>query len=93
MAGSSLHWQPLVNGYSDVIPQDFRDMSGELAMFPTRRGFDVLRRYQTRYILIHRHLYEQDERATREGPFPRFAVSSNRCCGTTMTGSEVVDRS
>ncbi len=61
MAGSTLHWQPLVNGYSDVIPQDFRDMPGELAMFPTRCGVDVLRRYQTRYILVHRHLHEQDE--------------------------------
>ena len=74
MVGSMQHWQPLVNGYSDVIPQDFRDMSGELSVFPTRRGFDLLRRHQTRYILLHRHFYEQDDWAAIEGRFSRFAV-------------------
>ena len=74
MLGSTQHWQPLVNGYSDVIPQDFRDMSGELSRFPTRRGFDMLKRHQTRYILIHRHLYGQDDWAVIEGRFPRFVT-------------------
>ena len=31
MLASTAHWQPLVNGYSDHIPQDFRDHAPALA--------------------------------------------------------------
>ena len=37
---STAHWQPLVNGYSDHIPQDFRDNALPLSGFPSR---DVVR--------------------------------------------------
>ena len=67
-----LHWHPPVNGYSDVIPRDFRDMVTDLAMFPTRRGFDIRKRHQTRYILLHRHFYDPTEWAAIEARFPRF---------------------
>ena len=34
MLASTAHWQPLINGYSDHIPQDFRDNAAILRHFP-----------------------------------------------------------
>ena len=36
MLASTAHWQPLINGYSDHIPQDFRDAAPTLNSFPSR---------------------------------------------------------
>jgi hypothetical protein len=57
MVGSTTHWHPLVNGYSDLIPQNFRAEVDELAQFPTRRSLEILDRHQTRYVLLHRRFY------------------------------------
>ncbi len=35
MLNSTVHWQPLVNGYSDHIPADFRTLAPVLATFPS----------------------------------------------------------
>src|SRR5207245_8510984 len=35
MLFSTSHWMPLVNGYSDVIPLDFRPAAGVLPAFPS----------------------------------------------------------
>ena len=39
---STTHWMPLVNGYSDYIPQDFREAAIVLDSFPSNDTFDVL---------------------------------------------------
>ncbi len=72
LAGSTLHWRPLVNGYSDLIPQDFRNMVDDLAAFPTRRAFDILKRHQTRYVLLHRQFYGEAEWASLVDRVHRF---------------------
>jgi Dolichyl-phosphate-mannose-protein mannosyltransferase len=54
MLFSTAHWQPLVNGYSDHIPADFRTLATTLASFPSRASFDALRERHARYISIHR---------------------------------------
>jgi hypothetical protein len=59
MVGSTTHWLPLVNGYSDVIPRDFRDEVEALAKFPTREAFEILDRHETRYVVLHRNLYDE----------------------------------
>ena len=61
MVGSTAHWHPLVNGYSDLIPQDFRAEVNDLAAFPSRRSFDILARHHTRYVLLHRQFYGDEE--------------------------------
>ena len=71
MVGSTTHWRPLVNGYSDLIPQDFRAEVDELAGFPSRRAFVILERHQTRYVLLHRALYAEAE-------WPRSWTGSGR---------------
>ena len=64
MVGSTGHWRPLVNGYSDLIPQDFRAEVDDLAGFPSARSFDILARHDTRYVLLHRQFYADEDWTT-----------------------------
>jgi hypothetical protein len=57
MVLSTTHWMPLVNGYSDYIPADFRDTAFVLDSFPSNDTFAVLRKHRVRYIGIHWDLY------------------------------------
>lgn len=62
MFHSTYHWQPLVNGYSDHIPQDFRDMVIPLSSFPTRESFALLEAGRTRYAIFHLNMYDRRSR-------------------------------
>ena len=53
MLASTAHWQPLINGYSDHIPQDFRDNARTLAGFPSPESFAILQAMQARYAVFH----------------------------------------
>jgi hypothetical protein len=57
MLNSTAHWKPLVNGYSDLIPQDFRRTVVALSTFPSRRSFEILARADARYVVIHLDMY------------------------------------
>jgi hypothetical protein len=73
MVLSAAHWMPLVNGYSDHIPQDFRDAAFVLDSFPSNDTFTVLQRRRVRYIGIHWDMYgpRAEEIRTRLQPFAR----------------------
>ena len=43
MSASGWHWQPLINGYSDHIPPEFRDLAPRLHGFPSGDSFLLLR--------------------------------------------------
>jgi hypothetical protein len=62
MLYSTYHWQPLINGYSDHIPQDFRDMVIPMSSFPTRESFALLERRRARYVVFHLNLYDRRSR-------------------------------
>ena len=62
MLASTAHWQPLINGYSDHIPQDFRDHAVTLATFPSRESFAILEPLQARYAVFHLDLMAPDAR-------------------------------
>jgi hypothetical protein len=62
MFNSTYHWQPLVNGYSDHIPADFRNMVRPVSSFPTRESFGLLRARRTRYVVFHLNLYDRRSR-------------------------------
>jgi len=57
MLNSTAHWQPLVNGYSDHIPSDFRDTAKVLATFPSVESFHAMRTLRVRYLSINRSQY------------------------------------
>ena len=52
-----MHWQPLVNGYSDYIPNDFRRSVVPLSSFPTRESFRILSTVGARYVVFHLDMY------------------------------------
>jgi len=55
---STAHWQPLVNGYSDHIPQDFRDNALPLSGFPSRDSFAILEKIGARYAVFHLNMMQ-----------------------------------
>ena len=54
MLNSTAHWQPLLNGYSDYIPADFRTLAPVLATFPSNESFGALKDLRVRYITLNR---------------------------------------
>jgi hypothetical protein len=63
MLNSTAHWFPLVNGYSDHIPADFRRNVIPLSSFPSRESFSILGAAGARYVIFHTHLYDARSRA------------------------------
>jgi hypothetical protein len=59
MLNSTVHWKPLVNGYSDHIPADFRKRVLALSTFPSRESFGILARAETRYVVFHLNMYSE----------------------------------
>lgn len=59
MAFSAAHWMPMLNGYSDHIPLEFREDARILASFPSRESFNVLRRRRIRYMGVHWDMYNE----------------------------------
>ena len=57
MVLSTTHWLPLVNGYSDYIPRDFREAASVLDSFPSNDTFAVLQKHRVRYVTIHWDMY------------------------------------
>jgi hypothetical protein len=54
MLNSTLHWRPLVNGYSGFLPASYHERRVDLAMFPDPETLGVLRRLGVRYVVVHR---------------------------------------
>jgi hypothetical protein len=57
MLNSTFHWKPIINGYSDYTPPDWRAMANRLSPFPTLDSFAVLRPIQPRYVVFHINYY------------------------------------
>ena len=76
MYSSMWHWQPLVNGYSDFIPQPFRDMAVPINAFPDPESFRIAQAHQTRYVVVHWGMYTnlEDRKEVRDR-FPPYAAN------------------
>jgi hypothetical protein len=53
MLYSTVHWQPLVNGYSDHWPRGFRADASALKSFPSAEALATLDRLGVRYLVFH----------------------------------------
>lgn len=73
MSASGWHWQPLINGYSDHIPPEFRDLAPQMHGFPSRDAFLALRERRARYVLIHFDLYGHRDRERLEERLAAYA--------------------
>ena len=90
MLNSTAHWLPMVNGYSDHIPQDFRGTAAALSTFPSTEAFAVLRRARIRYIGVHWDMFGTQLAGVRER-MPRFLPYLRPIASDdTMTLYEVV---
>ena len=59
MLGSTYHWQPLVNGYSDFIPAAFRETVVPMTSFPDARVVRHPGRAGARYVVFHLNGYNR----------------------------------
>jgi hypothetical protein len=57
MAYSTLHWNPMVNGYAGIEPKSYVRIRREMMSFPGERFLDLLREAGVRYIVLHRKGY------------------------------------
>lgn len=62
MLASTSHWNPLIDGYSDYIPEDFVQRVEAIADFPTTEAFEDLSRDRVRYAVLHLDHYGPDAR-------------------------------
>jgi hypothetical protein len=62
MLMSPYHWQPLINGYSDHMPNDFVEATPLLATFPSGDAWAAVRKSQARWLVMHYNRYSADER-------------------------------
>jgi hypothetical protein len=53
MLHSTLHWRPLLNGYSGFLPQSYREHYQELRTFPDRRAIAALREWGVTHVVVH----------------------------------------
>jgi len=78
MLGSTRHWMPLVDAYSDYIPQDFRDAADVLGEFPTSESIATLREQGVRYAVIHTADYGGPIRQALDERLAEFAPALRR---------------
>lgn len=62
MLYSTMHWHPLVNGYSDYVPDDFRAMAVPVSSFPAWEALGILRAHGARYVVFHLDWYDSRSR-------------------------------
>ncbi|MBI2835791.1 MAG: hypothetical protein HYX76_15330 [Acidobacteria bacterium] len=62
MFSSMYHWMPLLNGYSDYIPFDFRQIAWPVSSFPSTESFAILKKHRVRYVVFHLNLFDHRRR-------------------------------
>jgi hypothetical protein len=62
MLYSTYHWHPIVNGYSDYIPDDFKAMAVPVSSFPAWEALTLLQAHGARYVVFHLDLYDSRSR-------------------------------
>jgi hypothetical protein len=90
MLFSTAHWLPLVNGYSDVIPFDFRQDAPALASFPSPDAFAALARHRARYLAVHWDMYVDRQAEIRSRLEPYLPYLTTLASDERMTIYEVV---
>jgi len=50
---STLHWHPLVNGYSGFAPPNYASLKGVLQEFPDKLSHEALKQRGVKYLIIH----------------------------------------
>jgi hypothetical protein len=65
---STFHWQPLINGYSDFMPEDFFEVKPVLRTFPSPEALEALHERKVRWVVVHFNKFDEARRTyIREG--------------------------
>lgn len=72
MIHGAAHWQPMVNGYSSLVPPLHIKLFPELHEFPTEAGLTELERLGISYIIVHTEMYQPDRWAEKESQLERY---------------------
>ena len=77
MINSTAHWKPIVNAYSDFVPDSLYNSLDTLAAFPSQESFDILKRDRVRYVAFDLREYNREPalRAALDASLARFAPS------------------
>jgi len=54
MLASTVHWKPMVNGYSGFLPASYRRLAADVRSLPEPRAIEALRRVGVTYVVVHR---------------------------------------
>ncbi len=73
MIHGAAHWQPMVNGYSSLVPPRHEKLYAELHQFPTEAGLTELERLGVKYVVVHTEMYQPDRWAEKERDLAQFA--------------------
>ncbi len=90
MVFSTTHWMPLLNGYSDHTPAQFRTDAIILDSFPSHDSFRVLQRARVRYIGIHWDMFGPRAEEVRRRLEPYTAYLRPLDSDARMTLYEIV---
>lgn len=58
---STMHWQPLLNGYSGHYPPSYFTLLDEMKEFPSDRAMDWLRARSVTAIIVHERFFEKPD--------------------------------
>lgn len=74
MLYSTSHWMPMLNGYSDHTPPQFRDAAAALESFPSDDSFRTLQSLGVKYVGVHWDRYGRRaaEVRVRLRPYERY---------------------
>jgi hypothetical protein len=61
---STLHWQPIANGYSGYRPTSHREIASRMRWVPDRSGLELLRGYRVSHLVLH--LDQMKEKKARQ---------------------------
>jgi hypothetical protein len=68
---STVHWRPLMNGYSGYIPASYRKYAASFWFFPEDYAIQEMRRAGVTHVMVHPQRFSQDS----EGVMQKVAAS------------------
>jgi hypothetical protein len=72
MIHGASHWQPMVNGYSSLVPPLHEKLYTELHEFPTEAGLGQLESLGVNYVIVHTEMYQPERWAEKERDLGKF---------------------
>ena len=72
MIHGAAHWQPMVNGYSSLVPPMHMSLYRELYDFPTEKGLAELEDLKVGYVIVHTEMYQPDRWAEKERQLEQY---------------------